>query len=57
VSPELQITLYSKHSDPRAGEKIYRLRNIKRGEQALDLFGVPEGYQVKELPAMKFDVK
>lgn len=57
VSPELQITLYSKHSDPRTGDKIYRLQNIKRSEQSLDLFNVPEGYQVKEMPAMKFEVK
>jgi hypothetical protein len=57
VSPELQITLYSKHSDPRVGDKIYRLQNIKRSEQALDLFNVPEGYQVKETPAMKFEVR
>ena len=57
VSPELQITLYSKHSDPRTGDKIYRLQNIKRSEQPLDLFNVPEGYQVKEMPAMKFEVR
>lgn len=57
VSPELQITLYSKHSDPRVGDKIYRLQNIKRGEQPLDLFSVPAGYQIKESPAMKFDFK
>jgi predicted outer membrane protein len=57
VSPELQITLYSKHSDPRTGDKIYRLQNIKRSEQSLDLFNVPDGYQVKDMPAMKFEVK
>ncbi|UUZ56405.1 hypothetical protein LP419_15065 [Massilia sp. H-1] len=28
-SPELQVTLLSKHSDPRSGERIYRLANLE----------------------------
>jgi hypothetical protein len=47
-SPELQVTLYSKHSDPRSGERIYRLANLKREEPAASLFSVPAGYTVKE---------
>ena len=47
-SPELQVTVYSKHSDPRSGERIYRLANLKREEPAASLFTVPAGYTVKE---------
>jgi hypothetical protein len=46
-SPELQLTVYSRHSDPRTGESIYRLASIKRAEPSADLFKVPEGYKVK----------
>jgi hypothetical protein len=46
-SPELQVTVRSRYSDPRTGETVYRLANIRRGEPAPDLFKVPEDYQVK----------
>ncbi|MGZ5096850.1 MAG: hypothetical protein ACXWG9_02120 [Usitatibacter sp.] len=46
-SPELQVTVYSRYNDPRAGESIYRLAGIKRGEPAPELFRVPEDYKVK----------
>ena len=46
-SPDLQVTVYQRHSDPRTGESIYRLANIRRGEPAPDLFKVPEDYKVK----------
>lgn len=44
-SPELQVTVYSRYSDPRQGESIYRLAGIKRGEPSPDLFKVPDGYE------------
>lgn len=46
-SPELQVTVYSRHSDPRTGESIYRLASIRRGEPPADLFRVPDDYKVK----------
>jgi hypothetical protein len=49
-SPDLQITVYSKQSDPRYGDTVYRLANIKRNEPAMSLFGVPTDYTVKEAP-------
>jgi hypothetical protein len=52
-SPELQVTVYSRHSDPRTGESIYRLASIRRGEPSADLFKVPEDYQVKKRRAPK----
>jgi hypothetical protein len=48
-SPELQITLYSKHSDVRSGDVIYRLTNLKRGEPAAGLFTVPSDYTVNDI--------
>jgi hypothetical protein len=47
-SPELQVTLLSKHSDPRFGETIYQLTNISRNEPAHSLFEVPSDYEVKD---------
>jgi hypothetical protein len=46
-SPDLQVTVYSRHDDPRTGESIYRLAAIKRAEPQPDLFKVPEDYQTK----------
>ncbi|HEX9171087.1 MAG TPA: hypothetical protein VF861_00330 [Telluria sp.] len=50
-SPELQVTVYSKHSDPRSGEIVYRLDNLKRDEPAAALFTVPSDYTVKNVMA------
>ena len=44
-SPDLQVTVYSRYNDPRTGETVYRLANIRRGEPAPDLFKVPEDYK------------
>lgn len=43
-SPELQLLLMTKHSDPRTGETIYRLTNILRAEPDRTLFEVPADY-------------
>ena len=48
-SPELQVTVYSKHSDPRSGDYVYRLDGLKRGEPDAALFVVPPDYQVKDI--------
>jgi len=50
VSPELQLVVMTRHSDPRFGETIYKLTNINRAEPAKSLFEVPAGYTVKEGP-------
>jgi hypothetical protein len=47
-SPELQILLMGKRSDPRTGEMVYRLTNISRGEPARSLFEAPADFTVKE---------
>jgi hypothetical protein len=50
-SPELQVIVMTRHSDPRFGENTYQLTNISRTEPARELFEVPAGYTVKEAPA------
>ena len=51
-SPELQLVVMTRHSDPRFGETTYKLTNINRTEQAKSLFEVPAGYTVKEGPQL-----
>jgi hypothetical protein len=45
-SPELQVTVLSKHSDPRMGETVYKLTNISRAEPLRSMFEVPPDYAV-----------
>jgi hypothetical protein len=47
-SPELQITVMSKTSDPRTGDSVYKLTNIDRSEPSPALFVVPSDYTVRE---------
>jgi hypothetical protein len=48
TAPDLQVTVYTKHSDPRSGDVIFRLENVKREEPAAALFTVPADYTVRE---------
>jgi hypothetical protein len=45
-SPELNILISSRYSDPRTGVVEYRLTNIVRSEPRADLFVVPPDYTV-----------
>jgi hypothetical protein len=47
-APDLQVTVYSRHNDPRTGETVYRLAGIKRAEPAAALFKVPEEYKLRD---------
>ena len=49
-SPELQLVVMTRHSDPRFGETSYKLTNINRADPAKSLFEVPAGYTIKEGP-------
>jgi len=54
-SPDLQVEVMKRRSDPRSGEEITRLTNISRAEPDPSLFQVPAGYQLVEgqhMPAM-----
>jgi hypothetical protein len=46
-SPELQLVVMTRHSDPRMGETTYKLTNISRVEPVKSLFEVPSDYTIK----------
>jgi len=57
-SPDLQLIVQSKRSDPRTGETNYHLTNIALTEPDPSLFQVPAGYTVrdeKELMRVRLD--
>jgi hypothetical protein len=43
-SADLQVVVKSVHTDPRFGQTVYQLTNIRRGEQPSPLFEVPADY-------------
>lgn len=45
TSPELHVMVMRKRSDPRSGETLYHLTDIKRGEPDPALFQVPNNYK------------
>jgi|SRR5215213_628058 len=51
-SPELQLVVMTRHSDPRSGETTYKLTNINRSEPAKSLFEVPSDFTIKEGPGI-----
>lgn len=46
-SPDLQMLVMSKRSDPRFGDTTYQLTNIQRAEPAAGLFTVPSDYTIE----------
>jgi hypothetical protein len=48
TSTDLHVLVLSKRSDPRFGETIFRLTNIKRGEPDASLFQVPSGFTTQQ---------
>jgi hypothetical protein len=44
-SPELQVIVQSRHSDPRFGLQTYRLTNIRREEPPASLFSPPANFK------------
>jgi hypothetical protein len=47
-SPDLQTIVMSRHSDPHAGETVYKLTKINRAEPDPSLFQVPPDYKIVE---------
>jgi hypothetical protein len=47
-SPDLQVVVMSKTSDPRYGDSVYQLTGIARSEPDPALFAVPSDYKVRE---------
>jgi hypothetical protein len=56
-SPDLQVMVLTRTSDPRSGEMTYKLANITRGEPNPTWFEVPGDYTVKEYSATLAPVK
>ncbi|MBI5269088.1 MAG: hypothetical protein HY856_05370 [Burkholderiales bacterium] len=50
TAPDLQLTLMSRDMDPRRGEALYRLAQLKRGEPEAALMKVPSDYRVLGMP-------
>lgn len=51
-SPDLSIYLILQHDDPRTGEQLVAVKDVKRGEPESALFSVPARYRiVDETPA------
>ena len=48
TAPDLGVTVYTKHSDPRSGDFVFRLDNLKRDEPAAALFAVPADYTLRD---------
>jgi hypothetical protein len=46
-SPDLQVLVMTKHSDPRVGDTTYRLLHVTRTEPDKSLFELPAGYTIK----------
>ena len=47
LSPDLDVLVMTKHSDPRVGETTYRLTNIIRAQPDPNLFTVPPDYKLQ----------
>ena len=47
-SPDLEMLVLTRHTDPRVGETTYRLTNITRNEPDRSLFQVPPDYTIQE---------
>jgi hypothetical protein len=52
-SPELHTMVLRKHSDPRLGDSIYRLTDIKRNEPDASLFQPPAGAKLRSEPVIE----
>ena len=50
-SPDLQVPVSAKSSDPRFGDSTYSLSNIRRGDPPSSLFQVPSDYTIKDAAA------
>jgi hypothetical protein len=51
TSTDLHVLVLSKRSDPRFGETVFRLTNIKRDEPDATLFQVPSDFKTEQGPA------
>ena len=51
ISPDLQVPVMAKHTDPRSGTSVYTMTNIQRSEPPASLFQVPSDYTIQDAAA------
>jgi hypothetical protein len=56
-SPDLQVTVMNKRTDPRMGTTTYTLKNIIRSEPAPTMFEVPSDYKMIEPETRRMIIK
>jgi hypothetical protein len=56
-SPDLKTVIMTRHVDPRMGETLYKLTNVRRGPQPQQLFEVPPDYTIKKEEPMLMERK
>lgn len=49
-SPDLQVMVLSKRTDPRSGDSVFQLNNLSRAEPPATLFVVPADFQIVAAP-------
>ena len=49
-SPDLQMVVMTKRSDPRSGDTTFQMTDIQRGEPAASVFQVPADYTISQGP-------
>jgi len=52
-SPDLQMVVLSKRSDPRSGDTVVSYTNLNRSEPSSTLFQVPADYSVSDAPHVR----
>ena len=50
VSPDLHTTVLQKRNDPRFGETVFQITNIKQGDPDASLFQIPSGFKTEQMP-------
>ena len=47
-SPDLKMNVFIRRSDPRNGESLYRMTDVKRSDPDASAFRIPAGYTVTD---------
>jgi hypothetical protein len=56
-SQDIDAIVLHRYSDPRFGERTYRLVNVVRGDPSPDLFELPQGYEVEVVEAPQMGIR
>jgi hypothetical protein len=56
-SKDIDAIVLHRHTDPRFGERTYRLVNVVRGDPSPGLFEVPQGYDIEVVEAPQVGIR